>query len=234
MLTIEPIFCISESLVLTLTSTLYWICTYYMTLLVHLRQKNRIMKKCLKCCYGKMLNFPTSVHLCCAIHWLTWRAERSCHLSTWGCAPSPVSAVPEPEEKPRGRATSLSCSLRWQGRHLTPGSTELLHASSTRMNELNCLLTTAMLTPSGLWRPWGFTSSAYFYVHSSAQLILWYSMFLKRGSDRSTVSFYAFTALSFPFCCYRWQPLVVFIALEQPHFMWPDDINYDTTVMNEN
>lgn len=56
-----------------------------------------------------------------------------------------------------------------------------------------------------------------------------YSMFLKRGSDWSTVSFYAFTVRSFSFWCYRWQPLVGFSVLEKP-----DDIDYDTTATTEN
>lgn len=168
------------------------------------------------------------------IHWLTWRVHRGCHLSLRGCSPSPASAVPEPEEKLRGRATSLSCSLRWLERHPTPGSTELLHASPTRMNRLNYLLTTTTLASSGLWRAWGFTASVYFCVHLLTKLTLWYSVFLKRHSDRSTVRFYAFTALSFPFWCYHWHPLLVVSALEKPHFMWPGDINYETIVINEN
>lgn len=166
-----------------------------------------------------------SVHLCRAIHGLTWRAHRSCHLSPWGCAPSPVSAVPEPEGKLSGRTTSLSCSFRWQGgRHPTPGE-HGASACSVREDEwVNVSPHDSDAHLSG--RELSRHLFIFMCIHRHSKPS---SMFLKRGSDRSTVSFYAFTVRSFSFWCYRWQPLVGFSVLEKP-----DDIYSDTTATTEN
>lgn len=50
--------------------------------------------------------------------------------------PSPVSAVLDLEDRPYGRATSVSCSLRWQGRWHIPRQGAQCHSHEINMNSV--------------------------------------------------------------------------------------------------
>lgn len=61
-----------------------------------------------------------------------WAAYRRSHLSPCGCGPSLASSELDLEGRPRGRATSFSCSLRWQGSQRIPRQ-----GAPSRSHELN-------------------------------------------------------------------------------------------------
>lgn len=67
------------------------------------------VKNC-QCCF----------HSCVPIPEQAWAARRRCHLSVCGHRTSQASAVLNLEGRPRGGATSVSCSLRWHGRWHLP------------------------------------------------------------------------------------------------------------------